>query len=184
MKRIWLGFVVLVSFAFATPATAQQPLRGIGFAEFGNLQGFLADFEEDIPYRGFTTSNLGRIVLQSGAIDADGPPLPVMGDPSTLVFTGVMGDNPFFGLGNGKIHPLITRGGIIFTTWTAAFTIEIDPLTGLAIFSGDGQFTILGGTGRYRNASGAFRTLFRSFPTPLTADSAVAFVTQNGVINF
>jgi hypothetical protein len=51
-----------------------------------------------------------------------------------------------------------------------------------AVFSGDGDFHVTGGSGRYQGASGRFRTVFVTYPVPAGADAAIAAFAQSGNI--
>ena len=97
-----------------------------------------------------------------------------------LTFEGDQGPNPFYR--NRRLHVIYTRYGRIHCTWHAVFTAQFFP-DGTAILKGDGEFTIVGGTGRFRNASGRFQTLFETLPIQATANSALARFTQSGTLN-
>ena len=172
--------VTVVSISLTQSAQAQN-YEASGDVEFSNLQGFLANGEE-VPYFAMGQGNVTGTTLQMGSIRPTSPPQVVYADAASTVlqFTGAQGTNAAFG--KRQIHVIVGQGGQIHCTWEAIFTIEIDNATGNAIFSGDGIFTIVGGTGQYAGASGSFQTLFESEPTPLTADSANATFTQSGTI--
>lgn len=102
-------------------------------------------------------------------------------DATTLIFQGEVGPNPFVP-GNPRVHVIDTRHGQIFCTWTAVFTLKIINAHHDAVFSGDGAFTVIGGTGRYKNASGTFTTLFETKPVPAGANQAFAAYQQFGEI--
>ena len=84
-------------------------------------------------------------------------------DPTTFIFEGEVGPNPDEP-GNPEIHIIKTHHGRIFCKWTAVFTLKIVDANGDAVFSGDGEFTVVGGTGKYKDASGRFTTLFETKP--------------------
>lgn len=48
------------------------------------------------------------------------------------------------------------------------------------MLSGDGIFTVVGGTRHYRGASGSFRTLFETEVVKAGSDTALAEFTQEG----
>ncbi|WP_152054123.1 hypothetical protein [Tautonia marina] len=154
----------------------------VGVVRFSNLQGFLSNLE-DVPLIAKQFSEFNGVALQTGSIRPNSVPETVFEDNEIEIiqFEGVQGPNPYFG--NRELQIIIGRGGQIHCTWVAEFTIVIDKATALAVFSGDGQFTVVGGTGRYENATGSLQTCFESEPTPLTADSAIATYTQVGTIN-
>ncbi len=85
------------------------------------------------------------------------------------------GPNPvFFGL---PVYVIYTPRGIIFCKWEAVFTLtQLSETTGK--LSGDGDFTILFGTGRYFGASGSFTTHFETGEFDLSADSVTAPLVQ------
>ncbi|MBP3957645.1 hypothetical protein J8F10_20540 [Gemmata sp. G18] len=149
----------------------------VGAAVFTNIQNGLGR-GQDVPYYGIGTSDRTGPNLQTGSIRPTSAPAPV--GPATLQFTGEVGAHPLLPFGP-KIHIISTADGQIVCTWKATFTIQFVSATDV-IFSGDGEFTVTGGTGKYKKATGKFRTLFATGPIPLTSDSAVAGVTQNGKI--
>jgi hypothetical protein len=67
----------------------------------------------------------------------------------------------------------------IFCTWTAVFTLKVINTRGDAIFSGDGSFADIGGTGRCKDAFGTFTTLFEPQPIPAGANQAFADYRQS-----
>jgi hypothetical protein len=152
--------------------------RAEGAVAFSNVQGatqaggvapYLA--AGDSPLIGRHTQ-LGSILNLSGLIPVDA---------TTLVFYGEVGPNPFLS-GNPKVHVIDTKDGQIFCTWTAVFTLKIIDAAGTAVFSGDGDFTVVGGTGKYKGATGRFTTLFETQPVPPGADQAFAEYEQFGEI--
>jgi hypothetical protein len=169
----------------APPAMGSEPFELVGVARFDNLQAALNEGELS-PYVGIGQSDLLGTNVQTGSIQPTSAPMPIDFDPVTnvvtLQFTGVQGTHPAPGQGN--VHIINASGGKIFCTWQAVFTIELDLDTGDAIFSGIGDFTIIGGTGRFRNVSGSFVTQFQTEVVPAGADSAFANVTQSGEICF
>lgn len=50
------------------------------------------------------------------------------------------------------------------------------------VFSGDRDFTVMGGNGNYQAATGQFTTLFETQPVPPGADQALAEYEQFGEI--
>ncbi|QJW95471.1 hypothetical protein [Frigoriglobus tundricola] len=165
-------------FLFGSPASARAgDYDFVGEVIFTNIQNGLG-FGEDVPYFGIGTSALTGPSVQFGSIRPTSKPTPV--DLTTVKFTGEVGPNPFLPCGD-LVHVVATEDGLIFCTWTATFTIQFVSATEV-IFSGDGEFTVTGGTGKYKNASGRFRTLFATGTIPATSDSALAGVTQKGKI--
>ena len=63
------------------------------------------------------------------------------------------------------------------------FTLRVIDAAGTAVFSGDGDFTVVGGTGKYKGATGRFTTLFETQPVPPGADQAFAEYEQFGEIH-
>ena len=49
--------------------------------------------------------------------------------------------------------------------------------------SGDGDFTVVGGTDRYKDAAGKFLASFQTSPVPAGANDVFADVTENGDIH-
>ena len=182
MKRHLMIAATAIVSLFLTHSAQAQNFEVAGTVQFSNLQGFLANGEE-VPYFAKGMGNITGMTLQIGSIRPTSPPVPVYADPQTTVlqFTGIQGTNPAFG--KRQIHLLVGKGGQIHCTWEALFTITIDNATGTAVFSGDGAFTVVGGTGKYKNATGSWQTLFESSPTPLTEDSAMAEFDQLGNLN-
>lgn len=163
---------------FGAPASARAANYDfVGAVIFTNIQGGLGA-GEDVPYYGTGVSALTGLNVQTGSIRPTAAPTPV--GPTTLQFTGVVGAHPLIPFGP-KIHVVSTGEGSLVCTWEATFTIELLP-NGNGIFSGDGNFTVLSGTGKYKNATGTFRTLFATGPIPLTTDTAGALVAQKGKI--
>ena len=160
----------------STARAADFELQGV--AVFTNIQDGLT-LGQDVPYIGVGASPLIGLNVQTGSIRPTSPPTPV--DATTLSFTGEVGPHPLLPFGP-KVHVITTAEGLILCEWTAVFTIQFVSPTEV-VFSGDGQFTVIGGTGKYRRATGTFRTLFSTGPIPFTSDSAVATVTQSGTIN-
>jgi hypothetical protein len=149
-----------------------------GFVFFTNVrqatqQGAL------VPYIGYGSSPQIGPHYQSGVIRNTSGLIPV--DATTFTFYGEVGPNPYMP-NHPKIHLITTNYGNLFCTWTAQFTLKIINGNGDAILSGDGAFTVVGGTGRYKNATGRFRTLFETSPVPPGANDASATVSQNGNI--
>ncbi len=165
-------------------AEADNDYTAAGVVQFKNLQATLNVPGETAPYFGIGISRQLGLNVQTGSILPTSAPMPVGFDPDTnvvtLEFTGVQGPNPNPFLGD--VHVIHTVRGDIHCTWEAVFTMELDLDTGDAILSGDGEFTIIGGTRRYRNATGSFQTLFETDVVPAGADSALADWTQNGEI--
>jgi hypothetical protein len=173
---VGLAWVVLAvvgqSFVLADDYNAR------GVVVFGNLQATLQFGGESSPY---VTQGVSRQLgynWQSGAILPTSPPQLINGIPT---FQGKQGPNPL--AGGRAVHVINARGGKIFCEWTATFTAQPTP-DGKVIYAGDGDFTVVGGTGKYRGASGRFRTLFTTVPTAPTADAAFATWTQTGTIQF
>ena len=108
------------------------------------------------------------------------PMMPV--DATTFIFYGEVGPNTSLP-GSPKVHVITNRHGQIFCTWTAVFTLKAVNAKGDAIFSGDGFFTVTGGTGRYKNAEGTFTTNFQTHVVPAGSDKAVADYQQSGDID-
>lgn len=150
----------------------------LGQAIFGNIQGALSSGQLAF-YTGVGASRLTGLNVQTGSIQPTSALKPVSGEPGTFQFTGVVGPHPELGT---RVHVVTTAKGDIYCKWTALFTIEFVNDEGDAIFSGDGDFTVLGGTGHYRKASGTFRTHFKSQVIQAGADTAIAGVTQEGTI--
>ena len=132
-----------------------------------------------IPYIGYGNSPQIGDHYQSGVILMTSGLTPV--DATTFTFTGVVGPNPYMP-NHPKIHLITTNYGNLFCTWTATFTLKIVNANGDAVLSGDGAFTVVGGTGRYRGATGKFETLFQTSVVPHGANDASATVTENGTI--
>ena len=118
-----------------------------GLVGFSNVQAGTQEGEV-VPYFAVGTSPQVGPLIQTGSILNLTGLIPV--DATTFIFYGEVGPNPFLP-GDSAIHVISTEHGDIFCTWTAVFTLKIINANGDAIFSGDGDFTIVGGTGRYRN---------------------------------
>ncbi|WP_435008435.1 hypothetical protein P12x_005646 [Tundrisphaera lichenicola] len=140
-----------------------------GATQVGGLAPYLAAGESELIGKHTQT---GSILNLSGLIPVDA---------TTLIFYGEVGPNPLVP-GHPKLHVITTKQGQIFCTWTAVFTLKILNAKGDAVFSGDGAFTIVGGTGKYKDASGTFTTLFETKPVPAGADKAIADYQQSGEI--
>ncbi|MEO1614547.1 MAG: hypothetical protein AAFV88_01775 [Planctomycetota bacterium] len=167
--------VSLVFFCCEGKAVAKNFFT-VGAAQFNNIQEALLFQGADSPYLGFGIGSLGG-VFQSGAISPSTPPTPTA---TGITFDGIQGPNPLTG---SSLHIINTRRGAVFCTWTATFDLDFVE-DGKVVFRGDGQFTVVGGTGIYSNASGTFRTLFQTGEVDATTDSATAVVFQYGEINF
>lgn len=182
-KGLVLCAVVSLSFA-VRPLAAADDYSAAGVVQFSNLQATLNVPGETAPYFGVGFSRQLGLNVQTGTILPTSAPVPVGYDPETnvvtLQFDGVQGTHPNASL--GAVHVIQTARGDIYSTWVAVFTMELDLDTGDAVLSGDGEFTVIGGTRRYRNATGSFRTLFVTDVVPAGADSALADWTQEGEI--
>jgi hypothetical protein len=150
-----------------------------GLVGFSNVQGAI-QAGGIAPYLAVGHSDLIGVHTQTGSILNLSGLIPV--DATTLIFYGEVGPNPFVP-GHPKVHVIDTKNGQIFCTWTAVFTLKIIDASGTAVFSGDGDFTVIGGTGKYKGASGTFTTLFETQPVPPGANKAVADYEQSGEIN-
>jgi hypothetical protein len=159
------------------PATLDN-YAAAGLVSFFNIQAGLQQ-GGIAPYFGIGQSDLIGPNIQFGSILNLTGLTPV--NATTFTFSGEVGPNPLLP-GHPNIHVIATAGGRIYCTWTAVFTLQFNA-DGNVIFSGDGDFTVIGGTGRYRNASGQFRTLFQTDPVPPSADTATANWTQSGSMN-
>lgn len=174
--------LLVLAALFSSPALAGD-FETRGIVGFNNLQGALSfDGSSVAPYLGKGISRQFGFHLQTGSI------LP---DPSTvdqsrletegiLTFEGDQGPNRF--QRGRRIHVIYTRYGRIYCKWHAVFTAQFAS-DGTVVLKGDGKFTIVGGTGRFRRATGEFQTLFETGSIPATANSALARFTQNGEIN-
>ena len=155
-----------------------------GIVRFTNIVGALEFMGETSPYIAPGWSPQLGVFVQTGSILPNGPPMIDLENstPETTVlrFPGVQGRNPYFF--NQPVHVYLTRRGLIFCKWDALFTIELNNATGESVFSGDGYFTVLGGSGLYRHATGSFQTLFQTGTVPMGADSALAHFNQNGTV--
>lgn len=159
------------------PPAGSDDFDVLGQVIFRNIQASLQS-GEPAPYAGVGASRLTGLNVQTGSILPTSQLAPVAGTPGAFQFTGRTGPHP--GLGT-NVHVISTAKGDIFCEWVALFTIQFDA-GGDAVFSGDGSFTVIGGTGHYRKASGTFRTLFKTKAIKLGTDTAVADVTQEGTI--
>ena len=148
----------------------------VGFANI--LKGTLQDGV--VPYSAIGTSRQIGLNVQTGSIRNLTGLVPI--DATTFVFLGEVGPHPFLA-GSPAVHLIATNEGTISCTWTAVFTLKIVNANGDAVFSGDGDFQIVGGTGRYRHASGRFRTFFETGVVPFGSDQAVAAFEEKGKLH-
>ncbi|MGE3819441.1 MAG: hypothetical protein AB7I30_08400 [Isosphaeraceae bacterium] len=132
-----------------------------------------------VPYSGYGWSALTGPNRQTGSIRNLSGLIPI--NVNTYIFYGEVGPHPWMP-SHHRVHLIETWHGNIFCAWRAVFTLQILNPQGDAIFSGDGHFHVVGGTDRYRRASGQFRTQFRSGPVPAGANDASADVIQYGTI--
>jgi hypothetical protein len=174
-----LGTLVALSFASLGGETQAGDYKMEGFVFFTNVKNATTKGAL-VPYIGFGTSPLLGDHYQSGVIVNTTGLTPV--DATTFTFEGVVGPNPYMP-NHPKIHLITTNNGNVFCTWTAKFTLKIIDAEGTAILSGDGQFKVVGGTGRYYKATGNFETLFQTAPVPHGSNDADAIVSENGSIN-
>jgi hypothetical protein len=179
-----IGSSLICAFALLTLARADGAARAADFQATGtvfftNVQGGTQQ-GGIVPYFALGESRLIGPHIQTGSIRNLSGLIPV--DASTFIFYGEVGPHPLLP-GHPKVHVISTEDGNIVCTWTAVFTLKIINANGDAVFSGDGDFKVIGGTGRYRNASGRFRTLFVTDTVPAGADEAVADYSQSGTIN-
>src|SRR5206468_2625001 len=128
-----------------------------------------------VPYYGVGQSSLIKKNTQTGTILNLSGIVPI--DATTFVFLGQVGSHPTLP-GNPPIHLITTDRGNINCVWTAVFTLKVVNANGDAVFSGDGDFHVIGGTGRYRGATGRFRTFFETGTVPHGADQAIATVEE------
>jgi hypothetical protein len=133
-----------------------------------------------VPYLGYGKSELIGSVTETGTIRNLTGLIPVT--PTTFMFLGEVGPHPTLP-GNPLIHLITTDHGNIYTTWTALFTLQFVDAQGDAVFSGDGDFKVTGGTGAYKHASGRFQTLFATGTLPPGVNQASAGVAQQGTIH-
>lgn len=166
----------------AGKSTYAEDFNVRGLVAFGNLQATLLFQGASSPYLGKGISPQIGLVSQTGSIlpDPSTVDLSRLQTEGILVFEGNQGPNPFFG--GRSIHVIQAKGGQIFCEWHAVFTAQFST-DGTVVLSGDGEFTIVGGTGRYRRANGTFRTLFQTGSVPSSTDSALARFTQTGQWN-
>jgi hypothetical protein len=170
--------LALLALAFAGGAARADNFQLRGVAVFTNVQqGTQAGAL--VPYLGEGQSRLIGPNIQTGTIKNLTGLMPV--DATTFTFKGEVGPHPLLP-GNPKVHVITTCDGNILCTWTAVFTLKIVNASGDAVLSGDGAFTVIGGTGLYKNARGTFRTVFQTFPVPAGTDQAVAVVAESGTI--
>jgi hypothetical protein len=152
-----------------------------GLVVLGNIQATLQFQGAVSPYVGKAISPQVGFNLQTGAILPDpGSIVPI--DGGGIQFEGVQGPNSL--AGGRELHVLTARGGKIFCEWKATFTLTPTADGQKVILTGDGDFTVVGGTGKYRGATGRFKTLFTTVPTLPTADTTLATFTQEGTIHF
>jgi hypothetical protein len=166
------------------PVFAEDDFVSVGVVQFGNLQATLSTPGETSPYVGIGESPQLGTVVQTGSILPITAPVPVGYDAVTnvvtLQFNCIQGTHP--ARGQGDVHIIHAKGGKIFCTWTALFTMELDLDNGEIVLSGDGEFTVTGGTGQFRNVTGRFQTLFETDVIPFGADTTQAEVTQKGEV--
>jgi hypothetical protein len=153
--------------------------KAVGLVGFSNVQ---AGTQQGgiVPYFAVGESRLTGPLIQTGSILNLSGLIPV--DATTFIFYGQVGPNPFVA-GQPEVHVISTDDGDIYCTWTAVFTLKIINANGDAVFSGDGAFTVVGGTGRYKKASGSFETLFETNQVKQGADQAIAVYSQKGAIS-
>ena len=152
----------------------------VGNVSFSNLVKGVAPGAL-VPYHGVGMSPQIGDVIETGSIRNLTGLIPI--DATTFMFLGNVGPHPTLPK-HRDIHVIATKDGNILCTWTAIFTLKIvSPTTGDAVFSGDGDFNVTGGTGEYKKASGRFRTVFATDTVPHGADQAVAGVHQYGDID-
>lgn len=204
MKRK-VNLFTLICLFVATNAAYAEEYNAVGTVKFFNLQALLADigaapFSAVLPLTGKQVSDFNGQGLQTGAITADSALQPatedqlakleeglqIIGqeidfdvDSPVFTFTGVQGPNPKYG--GRALQLIIGRGGQVHTTWRATFFIFFSGDE--AILVGDGDFTVVGGTGQNANATGSFRTIFITVPTSLDLDASEADYWQFGEIN-
>jgi hypothetical protein len=207
-----LALLLASCIAISTNFAAAEEYNAIGVVKFSNLQELLTEvttvpegepeFSAIVPVKAKQFSDFNGRALQTGSITATslarpaeqsdldelqdslervGQSIDFEAFDLILTFTGVQGPNPQFG--NRPIQVIRGRGGQVFTTWVARFFLFLDLETGQAVLSGDGDFTVVGGTGQNAEASGEFLTIFITERLPLTADSAEAAYWQVGEIN-
>lgn len=164
--------------AGAPVGLAPENFQAAGQVGFTNVQkGILPG--GIVPYTGVAQSPLIGPDFQTGTIRNLTGLIPV--DSTTFLFLGEVGPNALLPK-KANVHLISTGQGDIYCTWTAIFTLKVLDASGDAVFSGDGDFRVTGGSGRYQGASGRFRTVFVTYPVPAGADAAVAGVVQSGNI--
>jgi hypothetical protein len=210
--RNTLALLFASCIAILTNFAAAEDYNAIGTVKFSNLQELLAEvttvpegepeFSAIVPLKAKQFSDFNGRAVQTGSITATslarpadqldldelqdsldrvGQSIDFEAYDLILTFTGVQGPNPQFG--KRPLQVIRGRGGQVFTTWVARFYVFLDLETGQAVLSGDGDFTVVGGTGQNAEASGEFLTIFITDPLPLSADSAEAAYWQVGEIN-
>jgi hypothetical protein len=150
----------------------------VGAVGFSNLVNGVAP-SALVPYLGVGSSPQLGYVLQTGSIENLTGLIPI--NPTTLMFLGKVGPNPTLP-GTPSLHQIQTKRGDVDCTWTAIFTLKIVSAAGDAVFSGDGDFRVVGGTGSHTHATGRFRTVFATRTVAHGADQAIANVYQNGKV--
>lgn len=178
VRRSVLCALALITLVAASGVARADNYKALGIVYFSNVQ---AGTQEDgvVPYLAVGASPQLGAHIQTGSIRNLTGLIPV--DATTLTFKGEVGPHPFLP-GNPEVHVITTAHGNIYCTWTADFTLSFINAAGDAVFSGDGDFLVTGGTGRYANATGRFRTLFETGPVPFGADEALAVYSQKGKI--
>jgi len=176
-SALLLSCLVTLAANAAGAATAAD-YEADGYVYFSNVQ---AGTQQGgiVPYFAVGHSDLIGPHIQTGSIRNLTVLMPV--NETTFKFLGEVGPHPYLP-GHPEIHVISTLHGDIHCTWTAEFTLKFINAARDAVFSGDGDFKVVGGTGRYRRATGRFRTLFETGPVPLGADEALAEYSQDGRI--
>ena len=166
------------SLAGAPAVLVPENFQALGQVGFTNLKnGILPN--GIVPYTGVAQSAQIGPDIQTGTIRNLTGLIPI--DSTTFLFLGEVGPHPLLPK-KADVHLVHTGQGDIYCTWTAIFTMKILDSSGDAVLSGDGDFHVIGGSGRYQGASGHFRTVFVTYPVPAGADAAVAAVAQSGNI--